>query len=74
MSFVSSLFGGGGAPAPAPVPISPINDTAAQQAQADAATAAAAAAAANGRRSTIAGGMRGTLESRQADQARKLLG
>ena len=73
MGFVASLFGGG-APAPAPVPLSPVDDGSAKRARDEAAAAAIAEGKANGRRSTIAGGARGALESRQADQARKILG
>lgn len=73
MGFIAKLFGGG-APEPAPLPISPNNDAAAEKARQDASNAAIAEGKANGRRATIAGGARGALEARQADQARKVLG
>lgn len=73
MSFITKLFSPS-TPEPAPLPISPLNDGAAEKARQDASAASIAEGKANGRRATIAGGARGALESRQADQARKVLG
>lgn len=83
MSFAKQVFApgldmlqgffGGGSQAAAAAPTAP-DAAVAKQARDDAAITAQDDLMANSRRSTIAGGTRGVLESRQADSARKILG
>lgn len=80
MSFLG--MGGGGSPAPAPLPPAPDNSEA-EKARLAAVDAATAEARANGRRSTIVGGMqlaaddqydKGALGAKKRGAARDIVG